>query len=153
MSERNKTLVSRGVDEIWNRGNFDVADEMVSSDFVVHATTLQGEVSGSEGIKRHFGALRSAFPDLTFTIEDHIAEGDRVVTRWTACGTHRRDFQGIPATGKQIHMSGIDIDRIANGKITECWMSLDELGLLIQLGVVDLSEANGPGEQPPAVGE
>ena len=136
MSERNKALVRRGVDEIWNHGHFDVADEVVTSDFVVHATSLKGEIKGREGIKQYFAALRAAFPDLTFTIEDHIAEADRVVTRWSARGTHRGDFQGVPASGKQIHVTGIDVDRIENGKVAECWMNMDELGLLQQLGVV-----------------
>ncbi len=142
MSERNKTLIRRGVDEIWNKGHFAVADEMVTSDFVVHTAGKVGEIRGREGIKQYFAALRAAFPDLTFTIEDHIAEGDRVVTRWSASGTHRGDFQGLPATGKQIQLSGIDVDRIENGKIAECWMNMDELGLLQQLGVVpDLAAA------------
>lgn len=136
MSEQNKQLIRRGVDEVWNRGNLDAANEMLASDFVNHATGLLEETTGSEGIKTFFGALRSAFPDLTFTIEDHIAEGDRVVTRWSAVGTHKGDFQGIPATGKRVQISGTDIDRIENGKIAECWMSMDELGLLQQLGVV-----------------
>ncbi len=139
MSEQNKTLVRRGVDEIWNQGHFAVADEMVASDFVVHATALNGEIKGREGIIQYFAALRSAFPDLTFTIEDHIAEGDRVVTRWSAQGTHLGEFQGMPASGKQIRVTGTDVDRIENGKIAECWMNFDELGLLQQLGVIDLT--------------
>ncbi|MGA7668817.1 MAG: ester cyclase [Nitrolancea sp.] len=136
MSEQNKALIRRGVDQIWNKGHFAVADELVADDFVVHATTLTGEIAGREGITQYFGALRAAFPDLTFTIEDHIAEGNRVVTRWTARGTHRGEFQGMPATGKSVCVSGIDVDRIADGKIAECWMNLDELGLLHQLGAI-----------------
>lgn len=148
MSEQNKTLVRRGVEEIWNQGHFAVADEVVASDFVAHATSMNGKIMGREAITQYFAALRSAFPDLEFTIEDHIAEGSRVVTRWTARGTHRGDFQGIPATGKQVCLSGIDIDRIADGQIAECWMSLDGLGLLQQLGVIPAPDQNGQPQSP-----
>jgi steroid delta-isomerase-like uncharacterized protein len=147
MSEQNKQLVRRGVDEIWNEGHFDVADQIVAEDFVVHATTLNDEIKGRDGITQYFAALRAAFPDLTFSIDDHIAEADRVVTRWTAQGTHLGAFQGMPATGKSVRVSGIDVDRIAEGKIVECWMNLDELGLLQQLGMIDLtSMAAQPGQ-------
>lgn len=140
MSEQNKNLVRHGVEKVWNGGDVGVVDEIVASDFIIHASTPAKEIHGREGVTQHFAALRSAFPDLNFKIEDHIAEGDRVVTRWTAHGTHQGEFQGIPPTGKQIRLSGIDIDRIAGGKIVECWMSLDELGLLQQLGVVPTPE-------------
>lgn len=135
MSEQNKALVRRGVEQVWNGANVDAADEIVAGDFVVHASRPGNEIHGPDGAKQYFAMLHKAFPDLTFTIEDHIAEGDRVVTRWSARGTHQGEFQGIPPTGKQITLWGIDIDRIAGGKIVECWMNLDELGLLQQLGV------------------
>ncbi|MEZ4573293.1 MAG: ester cyclase [Thermomicrobiales bacterium] len=136
MSETNKEIVRRGVNDVWNGHSPGTADEIVASDFVVHASAPEGEIRGRDGIKRHFAALRAAFPDLHFMIDDHIAEGDRVVTRWSAQGTHKGTFQGIPPTGKQVTLTGIDIDRIAGGKIVECWMNLDELGLLQQLGVI-----------------
>jgi steroid delta-isomerase-like uncharacterized protein len=137
----NKVLVRRGVEKVWNGGDPEVADEIVASDFIVHAKQPENEIRGRDGIKAHFKVLRSAFPDLHFTIEDHIAEGDRVVTRWSAVGTHRGYFQGIPPTGKQVELTGIDIDRIVGDKIVECWMSQDELGLLQQLGAIAGPEA------------
>lgn len=136
MSEQNKALVRRAVEEIWNQGNYAALGEFVASDIVIHATMPEAEISGPEGIKQFYSTLHNAFPDLRFTIEDQIAEGDRVVTRWSARGTHTGDFQGIPPTGMQFRLTGIDIDRIANGKVVECWPNADELGLLQQLGAL-----------------
>ncbi len=138
MSEQNKQLVRRAIEEVYNRGNLDLVDELVSSDFVAH--TPSEEIRGPAGIKQFATALRTAFPDLQMTIEDQIADGDRVVTRWTATGTHTGPFQGIPPTGKSGKITGIDIDRIVNGKAVECWTNTDDLGLLQQLGVVPMPE-------------
>lgn len=143
MSERNKALVRRGVENVWNGRNLDVIDEVVASDFIIHAVSPDKEIHGREGVRQQFSRLRTAFPDLHFTIEDHIAEGDRVVTRWTAQGTHLGEFQGIPPTGKRVMLTGIDIDRVADGKFVECWMNMDELGPLQQLGVVPQLETAG----------
>lgn len=140
MSNQNKALVRRGVEEVWNGQNFDAAYDIVASDFVVHASRPGNETYGAEGAKQFYVALHQAFPDVEFKIEDHVAEGDRVVTRWSARGTHKGEFQGIPPTGTQVSLHGIDIDRIVNGKIVECWMNFDELGLLQQLGVIEAPE-------------
>jgi steroid delta-isomerase-like uncharacterized protein len=134
MSEHNKMLVRRAIEEVYNQGNLKVVDELVSSDFIVHSPSE--EIHGPAGIKQYVSALREAFPDLHMTIDDQIADGDRVVTRWTARGTHTGTFQGIPPTGKQGSMTGIDIDRFVDGKTVECWTNADELGLLQQLGVI-----------------
>ncbi|HEY3227884.1 MAG TPA: ester cyclase [Roseiflexaceae bacterium] len=134
MSEQNKALMRRAVEEVWNRGNVDVLEELVASDFVIHAP--QAEIHGRAGAKQYLAMLREAFPDIHFTIEDQFADGDRVMTRWTARATHRGAFQGIPPTNKQVSLMGTDIDRIVNGKVVECWTSTDDLGLLQQLGVV-----------------
>lgn len=136
MSTQNKALAARTIEEVWNRGNFELVEEFVSRDFVVHGSYATGDVYGIEGVRNFFGALRNAFPDLYFTIEDQIAEGDRVVTRWAAEGTHTGEFQGIPPTGKRCAINGIDVDRFASGKVVECWSNYDELGLMMQLGVV-----------------
>lgn len=136
MSEQNAALVHRAVDEVWNRGDYDHLDELVASDIIIHSPTPGGEIHGPEGIRQFYGALRAGFPDIHFTIEDQFASGDRVVTRWTARATHTGAFQGKPPTGKQIRMAGIDIDRIADGKVVECWPFMDELGLLQQLGAL-----------------
>ncbi len=87
-------------------------------------------------MKQFVSGMRSAFLDLHFTIEDQIAEGDKVVTRWKASGTHRGEFQGVPPTGKQATVPGITIDRIAHGKLVEGWTNWDALGLMQRLGVV-----------------
>ena len=141
MSERNKAQVRRVIEEIYNRGDLDVVDEVAASDLVIRIGS--DEIRGHHEIKRYVAGLRTGFPDLTLTIEDQIAEGDMVVTRWTARGTHRGDFQGVPATGREIRLTGTDIDRMADGKVVECWAHVDELGLMQQLGVI---KSDGAGE-------
>lgn len=136
LPEQNKNLVRRAVEEIWNQGNYDTIEEFVSHDFVAHSSAPDEETHGPEGAKQFFTQLRKAFPDIYFTIEDQIAEEDRVVTHWTARGTHKGEFKGIPPMGKQVKLTAIDIDRIVNGKVVECWTNIDELGLLQQLGVI-----------------
>jgi steroid delta-isomerase-like uncharacterized protein len=134
MSERNKAHMQRVIEEIYNRGNLAVVDELAASDLLIH--TSSDDIRGRDGAKGYVTALRAAFPDLHFKIEQQIAEGDVVMTRWTARGTHRGEFQGIPATGKVVRMTGSDIDRIVDGKTVECWAQVDELSLLQQLGVI-----------------
>jgi steroid delta-isomerase-like uncharacterized protein len=143
MSEQNTMLVRRAVEEIWNGGNYALLDQFVSSDIVIHGSTPDADIHGPEGIKQFYGVLRAAFPDIHFTIEDQMAAGDKVTTRWSARATHQGPFQGIPPTGRQIRLAGIDIDRFANGKVIECWPIADELSLLQQLGGVPTAEANG----------
>lgn len=142
MSEKNKAIVRRAVDEVWNGGNFSVIGDLVTQDFVVHGTTSTGEIHGAEGISQFYGSLHQAFPDLSFTIEDQIAEGENVVTRWTATGTHLGNFAGLPPTGKRVTLTGIDIDRFLDGKVVECWPVMDELGLLQQLGAIPTPDAS-----------
>jgi steroid delta-isomerase-like uncharacterized protein len=138
VSEQNKQLMRRAVEELWNQRRFDVLHDYVASDFVIHSP--REDIHGREGAKQLFSTLYQAFPDLHFTIEDQIADGDSVVTRWTATGTHNGEFQGIAPTNKPVRMTGTDIDRIANGKVVECWSTTDDLGLLQQLGVVPAPE-------------
>lgn len=132
--EQNKALARRGFEEIFGQGNLAVADEVYTKDFVGHAAP--DEIKGPEGIKRFVSTFRSAFPDLQFTVEDQIAEGDKVVSRWTARGTHEGEFRGIASTGKQVMITGITVQRIAGGRIVEGWTNWDILGMLVQLGVV-----------------
>lgn len=134
MLEQNKAFVRRLIEEVIGRGNFDLVEEFVSEDYVGHSSSP--ELNTREARKQFFVSLHRAFPDLELIIEDQIAEGDQVVTRWTASGTHRAEFAGVPATGKQVVMYGIDIDRIANGKLVECWTKSDDLGLLMQIGAI-----------------
>ena len=139
MSEQNKELARRGIEEVWNRGNFAIFDEFVASDYIGHQP--RAEVNGPEAGKQYFAMLRRAFPDIHFTIEDQIAEGDKVVTRWTARATHTGAYQGIPPTGKQGVVTGITIDRIADGIFVEGWTNFDELGLMQHLGVIPAPQA------------
>ena len=141
-AEENKNLMRRAVEEIWNEGKYDKLGEFITPDFKVYVASPEQQVHGLEGTKEFYIGLRRAFPDIHFTIDAQIAEGDLVVTQWTARGTHRGPFKGIPATGKKFTMTAIDIDRIVDGKSTECWTKMDELGLLQQLGVALHSTQN-----------
>jgi steroid delta-isomerase-like uncharacterized protein len=140
MSEANKRLVSRAVEEVWSKGNFSILDEFVLEDVVVHSADPADDIHGPEGITQFYSGLREAFPDIHFTIEDQIADGDQVVTRWTASATHRGAFQGLPPTGKAVRMAGIDIDRFVGGRVAECWSMVGELSILQQLGALPGSE-------------
>jgi len=142
-AERNKDLVRRAVKEIWNDGNYNDLEEFITRDFTIHAADPNGEIRGIEGVKQFYTELRQAFPDIHFTIDSQIAESDKVVTQWTARGTHKGVFRGIQPTGRKFTMSSIDIDRFVDGKVVECWPSMDELGLLRQLGVVSANGENG----------
>jgi steroid delta-isomerase-like uncharacterized protein len=111
---------------------------LIAPDIVLHdaSTTSQG----LEAYRQFISMYVTAFPDLHFMVEDLIAEGDRVVARYTGQGTHQGDLMGIPPTGKQITVTNILITRIANGKIVEQWLNFDALGMLQQLGVVPAPE-------------
>jgi steroid delta-isomerase-like uncharacterized protein len=136
MTEANKAVARRIIEEVYNGGRLEVADELVASDYVGYDAASPEPMRGPDGVKRQAEGYRTAFPDIRLTIEDEIAEGDRVVTRWTATGTHEAELFGIPPTGKQATVSGITISRIADGRIAENWISWDTLGLLQQLGAV-----------------
>ena len=138
MSKQSKMITRRLFEEMESQGNLDVADDIFANDFVNH--TPFGEMHGPEGAKQFVSKLRTAFPDLQVTVEDQIAEGDKVATHWTARGTHKAKFQNIPPTGKQIEIRGIVISQIANGKIVEQWGNPDVLGLMQQLGTVPAPE-------------
>ncbi len=139
MTEDNKALNRRFVEEVINQGNIEAIDELIDPGVVDHAA-LPGFPTGREGAKQFFAMMRSAFPDLHLTIEDMIAEGDKVVMRSTWSGTHQGEFMGIPATGRRVTVSAIDISRVADGRIVEHWEQSDALGLMQQLGVVSLPE-------------
>jgi len=134
-TEDNKALDRRGFEEVWNKGNLAVIDELNDENVVTH-NPPGPPMQGTEAFKQFVQMYRSAFPDAQMTIEDQIAEGDKVVTRWTARGTHKGELMGIPATGKQVTVTGITFSRWANGKAVESWSNFDTLGMLQQLGVV-----------------
>jgi steroid delta-isomerase-like uncharacterized protein len=139
MSEENKALVRRYFEEIWGKGNLDAIEELFTTDFVRHGpTATEREVRGLESFKGLVSMYHSALPDLQVPIEDLIAEGDRVVTRWTARGTHQGELMGNAPTGSQASITGILIDRISGGKIEEEWVDYDTLHLMQQIGGVPL---------------
>jgi predicted ester cyclase len=132
-SEENKALVRREQEELWNAtGNLDAAQELFVADNV--------EVARQEAAD-----FREGFPDVVSTIEDLIAEGDKVVARWRARATHQGEYMGIPPTGKEVEFTGISVYRIEAGKIAESWNEEDELGLMRQIGAVAES-----GREPPS---
>ena len=143
VAERNKDLVRRAVKEIWNDGNYNGLEDFITRDFTIHSADPDEQIRGLEGVKQFYTELRQAFPDIHFTIDSQIAEADKVVTQWTARGTHKGVFRGIQPTGRKFTMTSIDIDRLVDGKVVECWPSMDELGLLRQLGVVAGNGENG----------
>ncbi len=136
MSENNKVVVRRLLDEVWNKGNLSLVDELFTPNFEFHDASTPDLGRGPESEKKRVTLYRNAFPDLRITIEDMIAEGETVVTRWSCRGTHKGDLSGIAPTGKQITISGITVGRFANGKIAQGYANWDALGLMQQLGVV-----------------
>jgi steroid delta-isomerase-like uncharacterized protein len=133
-AEANKDLIRRLLAEV-DRGNDDVVDRYYSPDYVDHTPTSLRRQAGPDGLARTFAALRRAFPDTRHTIEDLVAEADRVVARVSARATHTGDLFGHAPTGKVVSLTSITIYRIADGRIAERW-SEQGLGLLEQLGIV-----------------
>jgi steroid delta-isomerase-like uncharacterized protein len=133
--EDNKALVRRFYDEVHNKQNRAAIDDFIDPQMVDHAAP-PGTPGGIEGVKQTIAMYLTAFPDHQVTVEDMIAEGDKVVARLTVRGTHQGAFLGIPPTGKHWTFTAIDISRIAGGKIVEHWNNYDALGLMHQLGVV-----------------
>ncbi len=119
-------------EEILNKGKLDLFDDLCAPNFIKHAIPPSPDF-GIEGSKQSVMMLREAFPDIKYTVEDMIEEGDKIVARWTAKGTHKGTFMRIPPTGKQIAFSGIEIIRIKDGKAVEEWEELDRAGLMQQL--------------------
>jgi predicted SnoaL-like aldol condensation-catalyzing enzyme len=135
LAEENKALVRRFVDEVQSGGNIDLIDEICSPAFVNHSAPPELPAD-REGIKIVTNMFRGAFPDSYFTVEDMIAEGDKVATRKTFHGTHEGEFMGIPPTGRGVSMGLIDIVRISEGQVVEHWSVGDNLGMMQQLGVI-----------------
>ena len=135
--ETNKTISRRFFEEIFGKGQLNVLDEIIAKDHVNGGLgTLPGLPTAPEGTKQFVTVYRNAYPDVHFTVEEQIAEGDKVVTRWTWHGTHQGELLGIPATGKSSTVTGITVDRIVNGKIAESWGIFDQFGMMQQLGVI-----------------
>jgi steroid delta-isomerase-like uncharacterized protein len=133
----NKLLANRVWEEIWHQGDLKRIDDLFAADFVRHDPGR--ELHGADQNRQFITMLRTAFPDLHYTVDDQIAEGDRVCVRYRFQGTHLNAFQGMPATGKRVAYSGILIYRFVNEKIAEQWTEFDLLGFLRQLGVLPSS--------------
>ena len=132
--ERNKAVIRRFIEEVQNKKDYAVFDELNDPEFV-NLSSPPGIPANREGGKMYLRGFLNAFPDSYFTIDEMIAEGDRVVTKKTFTGTHTADFGDIPATGKRVTLQYVDIMRLRDGRIVEHWMSMDQLSFLQQLGV------------------
>ena len=135
-TEENKAIVRRVNDEVWNQGHLDVIDELIADDFVATVVGAPEQIRGPQGFREFVVMYRTAFPDLRITVDEQFAEGETVVTRWTATGTNEGELMGMAATGKQATTAGININRISGGKLVEGWGLFDQLGLLQQIGTV-----------------
>jgi steroid delta-isomerase-like uncharacterized protein len=138
-TEENKATDRRSIEEGWNQGNTAVFDEVFAADFLGHDPSGPvHEMHGPEGFKQAYTIYRTGFPDTHLTIEDQIAEGDMVVSRWTATGTNQGPLMGLPPSGRPVTVTGITISRYAGSKIKEAWYSYDTLGMLQQLGAIPM---------------
>jgi steroid delta-isomerase-like uncharacterized protein len=137
MIEDNKQFMRQFVEEAINKKNLDAIDELVAEDFVEHVP-FPGQGPGREGLRHVLAIFLSAFPDIRWTLEEQIAEGEKVVSRFTMTGTHRGDFLGIPPTGKSVNIWGVVIDVVRDGKFAESRIIMDTLGLMQQLGMIPM---------------
>lgn len=146
-TEQNKTIARRWFTDIITRGDMSAADEIFAANHVIHDPHAPpgGWPNGPEGLKMVAAPFRVAFPDVSVTVEDQIAEGDRVMTRWSARATHAGPLNGMPPTGRRATVTGANIARIANGKIVESWFNFDMLTLLQSIGAIP-----APGHDPAA---
>jgi steroid delta-isomerase-like uncharacterized protein len=136
MSEHNKAIVRRLFAELWNTGNLSMADQIFAPTYEHHDPSTPDFGRGPDSEKKRASLYRNAFPDMHLTIEDVIAEGETVMTRWSCQGTHKGDLNGIAPTGKRFTITGVTVARVSGGKIVEGFVNWDALGLMQQLGVV-----------------
>lgn len=137
-TETNKAIVRRYTEKVWNEHRRELFEEFVAENVVHHGIPAG---PGLEEMKAGYEVALNAIPDIQIALDDVIAEGDKVVTRWMMRGTHQGELMGIPATGKQLTQSGVSIFRLANARIVELWFHPDNLGLMQQLGVVPTPDA------------
>ena len=139
MSEQNKAAFRAIPEKLINLGKLDAADQYFAQNYVDHALP-PGLPAGVAGFQAFFSMLRTAFPDLQYMVEDVVAEGEQVVARVTAHGTMKGDFQGMKASGKAATWTEIHIGRYAAGKVVEHWATIDQLGMLHQLGLAAIPQ-------------
>jgi SnoaL-like polyketide cyclase len=130
-----KKIVRQVLEEPWN-GNWGVIDEYIAPGYVGYDPAQPEPIRGPEGAKANFQKYVDAFTGARITVDDQLAEGDKVATRWTGRGTHTGDFAGIAPTGKEVTVTGLTISRLEGGMIVEDWITWDTLGMLVQLGAV-----------------
>ena len=136
MSDANKRVVRRLIEELWNQSNPSVAEELFTPNYTHHDPSTSDFGRGPESEVKRMNLYRGAFPDLRITIENIISESDTVMARWSCHGTHKGELSGIPPTGKTIDLIGISVVRLSGGKVAEGWVQWDTLGMLQQLGIV-----------------
>ncbi len=142
-TEENKAIIRRMTEEFYNQGTIERADDFFA-DTYVHHDPASPHVRDRDGLKETVRAFRAGCPDLHITTDDLVAEGDQVTKRWTIHATHTSDLAGLPPTGKRIALSGLELFRLADGKIVECWTAYDNLSLLQQLGAIPTPEQAQP---------
>ena len=135
-AENNEAIIRRAYEEVWNQGKIDVADEVVAPDMIRHDPGTPDVTGGLEAHKELVATLRAAFPDLHLSIEDLLSEGNKVALRFTFRGTHKGEFMGTAATGKQVTVSGLEIAHFKDGKCVEHWVNWDVMGFLQQIGAI-----------------
>ncbi|UCG80829.1 MAG: ester cyclase [Desulfobacterales bacterium] len=132
----NKLVGRRFFEDMLAKGDWAIAEKLMSQDIVMHHPSSPTPVNGREAVVGFLKAFRAGFPDLKMVAEDVFGEGNKVAVRWRASGTHEAELFGIPPTGKSMNVAGISILRIVDGKIVEDWVSEDSLGLMQQLGII-----------------
>ena len=134
-SEQNKKIVRRAFEEPW-KGNLAVVDELVASDYIGNDPASPEPLRGPEGVKEFISTYREAFPDARIMVEQQLAEGDLVATRWSGLGTHEGELMGIEPTGREVTVSGLTISRLEGGRIVEEFQNWDTFGMMQQLGAI-----------------
>ncbi|WP_255168229.1 ester cyclase [Natrononativus amylolyticus] len=129
-------LVRRDPEEVWTEGSVGVIDEIFAESFVLHYPSSPAEPRDREEYREYVETFRSAFTDLTYAVDDVIADGDTAALRYTATGTHDGELLGVEPTGERVSVPGMEMYRVENGEIVEMWTSYDALGLFRQLGVL-----------------
>jgi steroid delta-isomerase-like uncharacterized protein len=138
-----KAMARRFFEEVWNQGSLSALDELTAPEAVAHVVGHRGPIQGVDAIRQTVVMYRSAFPDIHYTVEDQIAEGDKVLSRWTIRATHRGELQGIPPTGKSFTISGMTVDQGRDGQFIQSWINWDMLSMLQQIGVVPEPSGSG----------
>jgi steroid delta-isomerase-like uncharacterized protein len=137
-TDRNKQIARRLIEEAWSKGNLAILDELLSPTFTDHDPVTPDMGTGPNAVRKAIELYRAAFPDLSFTVEETLAEGDKVALRFTSRGTHKGELFGIRPTNRTVTVAGQIIAKLTNGKIVENWANWDALGMLRQLGANQL---------------